>query len=94
VTFLSVKISGILSALFRILSSVPQGCVLGPLLFNIHIDDICNVITHSKFCLFADDKKIFGAIKSFDDSTRLQLGIGPIQSWCTANFMNLNISKT
>jgi hypothetical protein len=92
--FSCVKISGIFSAPFRILAGVPQGSVLGPQLFNIYIDDICNVITHSKFLLFADYINIFRAVKSFDDFTELQLGIDYIQRWCTANFMNLNISKT
>jgi hypothetical protein len=38
--------------------------------------------------------KIFRAIKSFDDSTQLQLDTDSIQRWCTANVMKLNISKT
>jgi hypothetical protein len=88
--FSSIKISGILSAPFRILVGVPQGSMLGHLLFNIYVDDICNVITHSKFLIFADGIKIFHAIKSFDDCTQLQLGLDSIQGWCTTNFMNLN----
>jgi hypothetical protein len=92
--FSCVKISGIFSAPFRILIGVPQGSVLGPLLFNLYIYDTCNVVTHSKFLLFAEDIKIFLAIQSLDDFTQLQLDIDSIQRWCTANFMNLNISKT
>jgi hypothetical protein len=68
--FSCVKISGIFTAPFIILAGVPQGCVLGPLFCNVFIDDICNVITHSKFLLFADDIKIFRAIKSLDDFTQ------------------------
>jgi hypothetical protein len=87
------KFSGILSAPFRILAGVPQGSILGPLLFNVYVEDICKVITHSKFLLFADDIEFFCVIKSFDDFTQLQLDSDSIRRWCTANFMNLNISK-
>jgi hypothetical protein len=90
----NVWCQNILSAPFRILADVPQGPVPGPLLLNIYIDDICNVITHSKFLLFADDIKIVRAIKLFDDSTQLQLDVDSIQGWGTANFLNLNIGKT
>jgi hypothetical protein len=55
---------------------------------------IYNVISHSKLLLLADDVKIFRAIKSLDDFTQLQLDIDSIQRWCTANYMNLNISET
>ena len=55
---------------------------------------IYNIITHSNFVHFADDIILFRAIKSLDDFTQLQLYTDSKQRWCTANFMNLNISKT
>jgi hypothetical protein len=67
---------------------------LGPLLFNIFINDLCNAINHSRYLLFADDIKIFRAIRSPYDCSLLQSDIDSVQSWCTANFMKLNISKT
>jgi hypothetical protein len=70
------------------------GSVLGPLLFYIFINDLCNVIKRSKCLLFADDVKIFRAINFIDDCILLQFVIEHTQGWCTANLMKLNISKT
>jgi hypothetical protein len=60
---------------------------------HIYINDTCNVITYSNFFLFADGINIFRVVKSFDNSTQLQLDIDSVQGWCTANCMNLSISK-
>jgi hypothetical protein len=76
------------------LSGVPQGPVLGPLLFNIFINDLCNVINYSRYLLFADDIKIFCVIKSPNDWKLLQSDIDSVQGWCIANFMKLSISNT
>jgi hypothetical protein len=57
----------------RLLESLPVflKTLYQVLCFLTYIDDICNVITHLKFLIFADDIKIFRAIKSFDDFTQL-----------------------
>jgi hypothetical protein len=89
-----VRVSGILSSPFAVLSGIPQGYVLGPLLFNIFMNDLCNNINYSRYLLFADDIKIFHVIKSPNDCNRLHSDIDSVQGWCTANFMKLNISKT
>jgi hypothetical protein len=57
-----VRVSGVLSLPFEVLSGVPQGSVLGPLLFNAFINDICDAVAHSKYLLFADDIKIYQAV--------------------------------
>jgi hypothetical protein len=89
-----VRVSGILSSPFVVLSGVPQGSVLGPLFFNIFMNDLCDVIIYSRYLLFADDIKIFRVIKSPNICNQLQSDIDSVQGWCTANFMKLNISKT
>jgi hypothetical protein len=89
-----VPVSGILSSPFVVLSGVPQGSVLGPLLFSIFMNDLCDVINYSRYLLFADNIKIFCVIKSLNDCNRLQSDIDSVQGWYIAKFMKLNISKT
>ena len=43
-----------------VLSGIPQGTILGPLLFNIYINDVCDTIEHSNIELYADDAKLYG----------------------------------
>ena len=55
----SVRYCGALSTSYAVLSGVPQGSVLGPLLFNIFINDLLGVVKYSNCLLFADNIKIF-----------------------------------
>ena len=54
-----VKINQSLSSRLPVTSGVPQGSVLGPLLFIIFVNDIADDVANSCFYLFADDLKIF-----------------------------------
>lgn len=67
---------------------------MGPWLFNTTINNLCNVIKYSKYLLFAKDVKIFHAINSVDDCILPQSDIECIKSWCPANLLKLNNSKT
>ena len=62
------QIKGTKSSLERILCGVPQGSILGPTLFNLYLNDICNVSSILEFTLFADDTNI---IYSHDSKTSL-----------------------
>lgn len=78
-------------------SGVPQGTVLGPLLFSIFVDDIDKIIPEGIMLKrFADDTKIYTI---FNDATstpaqlKLQQTLESLHSWCTTNSLPINIRK-
>ncbi|KAJ0183234.1 hypothetical protein K1T71_001210 [Dendrolimus kikuchii] len=89
----AVVLSGFSSSWVEIPSGVPQGSLLGPLLFVIFINDINTCIHHSKYQLFADDMKIYKSITSPVDASLLQEDIWRISDYCKHNHLDLNISK-
>ena len=54
-----VRINGAISDLLPVISGIPQGSILGPMLFIIYINDLFSPITSSNLLLFADDAKLF-----------------------------------
>lgn len=74
-------------------SGVPQGSVIGPLLFIIYINDLNDIFpNHVTSSLFADDAKIYSEINTQSDVLDFQLSIDALISW--ANTWQLGISAT
>jgi hypothetical protein len=62
-----------------VLSRVPQGSTLGPLLFTVVINELCPKIIRSKFLFFGDDLKMYRNTKSVEDCKSLQADVDSIQ---------------
>ena len=84
-----VRLPGGLSQNSPVLSGVPQGTVLGPLLFLIMISDINKEITSSKVISFADDTRVYSNITQADDCDNLQSDLNTIYNWALYNNMFL-----
>ena len=76
----------------KVLSGVPQGSVLGPLLFVIFINDLAESL-HNKLRMYADDSKILGKAGSAEDRKRLQEDIDKCVEWSHTWLMKFNIAK-
>ena len=84
-----VVIGGEHSTWTQVMSGVPQGTVLGPLLFLTYINDLPNNI-HSSICLFADDCVLYREIKNEIDSQELQKVLNSLMKWEYDWQMNFN----
>jgi hypothetical protein len=88
-----VKINGVFSGWQDVLSGIPQGSILGPLLFIIYINDIVDCCDSSKNFLYADDAKIFKHILNDSDKKNLQNDLDNVKNWSDRWLLKLNVKK-
>ena len=89
-----VQYDGHSSPSLPVISGVPQGSVLGPLLFLIYINDIPNSIYASSIYHFADDTKLLKVLHNAADSLILQEDLSSIDLWGKEWLLSLNASKS
>ena len=88
-----VVLNGVHSVIANVLSGVPKGSVLGPLLFILFINDLEQVVDSSRVSFFADDTRVSKQIGCFKDCQLLQEDIYKILDWSRSNNMKLHEQK-
>ena len=89
------SVNGSTSDLSDITCGVPQGSILGPLLFLIYINDLSDVISNTSMYLYADYTVLLSINKDIHDCyTNIQSDLAHINLWCRRNKLSLNIKKT
>ena len=87
-----VKVNSALSSWTQVSSGVPQGSVLGPLLFVLYINELPSLVS-SNLLMFADDIKLYRCIRSPEDCLILQNDINILLDWSKHWLLFFNVSK-
>lgn len=90
----TIKINDVYSSERPLTLGVPQGSILGPLLFLIYANDLPNSVEHSEIKMFADDTKLYRKIGCEEDRLLLQKDVMAVYRWSQAWELPLNVQKT
>ena len=89
------KVNGELSSTREIECGVPQGSVLGPLLFIVYVNDIGRYITELKVSLYADGTALYTSGENYIDIIlNVRIDLESIIQWLRANQLLINVKKT
>ena len=88
----TVQVNGEMSKLAGVLSGVPQGSVLGPVLFVIYINDLPEMVKSNVY-LFADDTKLSHQVSTAEDAQLLQEDLNALSKWSKDWLLEFNADK-
>ena len=89
------KVNGKKSTIRVIVFGVPQGSLLGPRLFSIHVSDLPDFISEGYLFMFADDTTMYCIGKNIEDVIdQLNDAVRELYEWCTKNQLTVHTGKT
>ena len=88
-----VVLNGTCSTWSDVGSGVPQGSILGPILFLLFINDMPNAVSSARIAMFADDSKCFKIIEQESDIVNLQQDLDALFAWSLCNEMHFQPAK-
>ena len=90
-----VNANGVTSSMLPVVCGVPQGSILGPLLFLMYVNDMTKCIKYSQTRLYADDTVIYLGETDLNMAiSNLQVDLENYSTWCTQNKLSVNSQKT
>ena len=89
----SVSINGHSSDVLPVTTGVPQGSILGPMLFTVYINSLPEVVQSATCLLYADDTKCYQRMSSHSDGVLLQNDLNSLSSWSQKSKLLFNLSK-
>ena len=91
----TVSVDGVKASLRNINTGLPQGSILGPLLFIVYMNDLVNLNTGEQILIYADDTVVFYRHTNIEKLQTIVDEASPmIADWLKANSLTLNTSKT
>ncbi|CAB3983378.1 RNA-directed DNA polymerase from mobile element jockey [Paramuricea clavata] len=88
-----VAVLGATSTTLPVTSGGPQGCILGPVLFALYVNDLPDAVKFSQVAMFADDTKLFSIITTENDCEHLQNDLHNLRVWSSESGPSFNDKK-
>jgi hypothetical protein len=89
----AVRVNNVVSEYTEVTSGVPQGSVLGPLLFLLYINDLVEVCKYSTLKMFADDSKVYFKCRENSDFDKLFSDVESVFQWFESNQLKVAVEK-